>query len=297
MSVLDEEWMPRFALSVIAFSFVFLGFAQDTTSSAVVVVTAGSSWSAGGKTLSRAQQLALGRQLTKTGNAEPDLILDCGKAGWLSYRCGPAPCSVSACQTKIADITITRVDLLPNNGAESRSSGDSWFASLFKREPATLAVLGVREGGHLTDSVIDADASDLRLGPALNRVLEGKYCLRFSPLPGGEPGASKQAPLAWDRDTDPAGTVHLTGIRPGLYEVQKSGSEAAGACDFEADAIPAWILVAKPSDFPALKEQWTTVVTRLHDLEEGGASPTVLLTVRHAALAHLADSVQASKHE
>jgi hypothetical protein len=132
------------------------------------------------------------------------------------------------------------------------------------------------------------------LGPALNRVLEGKYCFHFTPLPPGDPKASKQALLDWDRSTDTSGIVQLPGVQPGLYTVEKSASEAAGNCQFEPESTPAWVLVANTSDFPGLTTQWKSLLGKLRDLEDEGASPTVLLTLRHAALAHLADSVHAA---
>lgn len=146
----------------------------------------------------------------------------------------------------------------------------------------------------MSDAVVQTTETELHLGSALNRVLEGTYCFRLKPIPPGNASGSRQGTLDWDRSTDPEGAVHLAGIQPGLYTIEKSGSEAAGACDFEADPTPAWILVASPASYQGLKSQWVDFTTQARKAEQEGASPTVLLTLRHAALAHLADSLGAS---
>ena len=124
----------------------------------------------------------------------------------------------------------------------------------------------------------------------LSRVLEGKYCLRFTPLPPGNSSLAKTVQIDWDRGTDAEGIVQVPTLKNGLYEVEKSDSEAGGSCTFQANPTPAWALVAPAGDFAALTAQWKEYSAHMRDMEHDGASPTVLLTVRHAALAHLADS-------
>ncbi|MBV9265909.1 MAG: hypothetical protein JO061_07060 [Acidobacteriaceae bacterium] len=286
--------MRGFAFCLVAFWFVAGGMAQDSASVTAVVVTAGKSWSAGGRKLSRGQTLAPGTELNQSGNESSDLILDCGSAGWLSYSCLQLPCTVHSCQLGSGAVRVLRVDLRAGNNG-STSPGHSWFPSLFRREPASVVVLGIREGGQVTDAVVAESGSTVHLGPALNRVLEGKYCFRFTPLPPGNPAASKEATLDWDRSADAEGVLEVPGIEPGLYAVQKSSSEASGACTFKSDANSAWVLVASTSDFPRLRSEWKDFTERIREIEREGASPTVLLTLRHAALAHLADSVQQGK--
>lgn len=283
--------MRLVALCLLTSAFAYRAPAQDG-SSPVVVVTPGKNWSAEGKGLSRSQKLAPGAPLDQKGTAaeSSDLILDCGSAGWLAYTCGKLPCAVHACQAKGDGLHITRVDLATKG--ESDSGGESWFSSLFRREPTTLAVLGVREGGHITDAVVPLTGAEVHLGPALKRVLEGTYCFRMTALPISVSSEHKQASLVWDRSVDAEGKVLVAGLGPGLYQIEKSASDGASGCTFESDAIPAWILIAKESDFPALDKRWKEITTRARDLENNGASPTILMTVRHAALAHLADSAQ-----
>jgi hypothetical protein len=258
---------------------------QDTS----VVVTAGKSWSANGKSLARGQTITPSVELSQEGTEPSDLILDCGKAGWLSYTCGKLPCTVRACQAKTENVSVLRVDLAAGSGEPSETSAD-WFASLFKLEPQSLEVLGVRAGGNVTEAVLRETGSDVHLGPALGRVLEGTYCFRFTPLRRGSNSAT-EATLKWDRDADFEGLVSLPGLHPGLYAVEKSSSEAAGACTFEHEANPAWVFIASASDFPGLASQWKRYAVQLNEMSKDGATPGVLLTVRHAALSHFAESV------
>ena len=129
---------------------VLSGFAYEAPTSALVVL-AGKNWSTKNQHLTRGQILPPDAQLSESGNSPSDLVLGCGKSGWLSYSCRLIPCDIKACQAKDSNVQLYRVDPDPN---EKQGASDGWFSSLFKREPATLAVLGVREGGNLTDSVI-----------------------------------------------------------------------------------------------------------------------------------------------
>jgi hypothetical protein len=289
--------MRRFvgSLCFLALAFVPHSVAQDDSD--FIVVLAGKTWSLNGTPVKRGQTLKPSSDLQENGSQPSDLVLGCGKAGWLSYSCVKVPCTVKSCQLKDSNVDVHRVDPAPRDGSAIAESGtkESWFSSLFRREPATLAVLGVREGGHITGSVLRSTGSEVHAGPALTRVLEGKYCLRFTPLPPGDSSAARTVTIDWDRSTDPEGVVQLPNLKPGLYVLDKSDSEAAGACTFPTDATPAWVLVSANDDFNALNARWKEYTTQMRETERVGASPTVLLTIRHAALAHLADSVAPSK--
>jgi hypothetical protein len=269
--------------------------AQEVPPSALVV-TAGKSWSAEGKPLARGRTLSPDAQVNQAGSERTALVLDCGKSGWLSYTCDKLPCTVQACRPTPDGVKAIRVDFATGaEAAHEAPASHGWFASLFTREPTALAVLGVRGETHVTESVLELNGSQVYLGPALNRVLEGTYCFRFTPLPSPNTSAARQAALNWDRSVDNKGAVNVAGIQPGLYATEKSDNDAAGACQFASEAVPTWVLLANSSDFPNLAAQWKTVRTQLSAMENEGVSPTVLLTVRHAALAHLADSISRSK--
>jgi hypothetical protein len=80
-----------------------------------------------------------------------------------------------------------------------------------------------------------------------------------------------------------------------LYTLEKSDSAAAGSCAFPLDSTPAWVLTAPDQDFGKLSASWKNYKSEMRTMEQDGASPTVLLTVRHAALAHLADTMAEGK--
>ena len=285
---------PVRRLTICAVTLVWLlpAFVQDTPSA--LIVSAGNSWSLNGKNITRGKTLPPGSKLQESPT-QTELVLGCDTAGWLSYTCKNRPCVITACQLKIPEGTVQRVDPQPTDGPASPASQENWFSSLFKREPATLAVLGVREGGHVSDAIVRQAGAEVHLAPALMRVLEGKYCFRFTPLPPGNPSLTRTATINWDRSTDAEGVVSLPGLPAGLYTLDKSDSEAGGSCTFQPDPTPPWILVTPDPAFTAVTTQWKDYLTQMREIERQGASPTVLLTVRHATLAHLADSLAGSK--
>jgi hypothetical protein len=93
---------------------------------------------------------------------------------------------------------------------------------------------------------------------ALNRVLEGQYCFQVSPLP-----ADAAAPAA-----------------------------GQDRCVVEDDAAPAWVVIAPQSDWPRLVAQWKSYRAWFRQLEDSGAAPGVVVTVRRAVLSSLADTVE-----
>lgn len=265
-------------------ALALLSFAQTT---AIKVVLAGKGWSLAGKALKADQTLSTGAQIAGASNESSDLVLNCGTdVGWLSYSCEKAPCQVTACRTNLENVMVQRVDAVP------RESSGSFLASLFRRDPAPVAVLASRAAGNIGDAVVLKTGDQIHLAPALNRVLEGKYCFRFSPLPAGS-SRPQTATLDWDRSTDSEGLLAAPELKPGLYSVEKSNSDAEGACSFDPDTARAWILVTGQSEFARVNEQWATYKEKLLAMENANASPDVVRITRHAILAQLADSTEA----
>ena len=277
----------------LACAVVLPGFAQNG-SAPVHVVIPGDSWSSGGKAISSERQsFPPNAEITGIVVNSSDLVVECENKVWIAYTCKKLPCRVMACSENVPkdNLDAKRVSPVIRGESSSSESSGGLFSSLFKRQPATLAVLGVREGGHPNDALVRQTGTELHLGPGLNRVLEGKYCFRFTPLPSGS-AAPQTAVMDWDRSTDSEGILQAPNLKPGLYTIEKSPSEAAGACTFEQEKTPAWILIASEADFTRLQPDWKDYTNQMHDIERSGASPTVLLTVRHALLARLADSTQ-----
>ncbi len=267
----------------LAVLWVVKGSAQEDKGSRVTVVLPVKGWSFEGRPIAEKDTLRRSADLIESGSEASDLVLDCGKDGWLSYYC-EKPCHVAAC----AAGNGKRVDPVTRGG----SSIVGLFASLVKREPTPLAVLGVRAGGNLTDAVVRQTGTEVHLAPALNRVLEGRYCFRFTPLPPGNPDATRTVTMDWDRSAESEGIVSIPNFRPGLYVLEKSTPGDSGNCVFDIDAVKAWALVTSDADFSGIEPQWKDYTAQLREIERSGASPGILLTVRHAILAHLADSIE-----
>jgi len=263
--------------------------AQDHGDSPIRVVHPGSGWSLGSHPLVRGQTLSPLAGITGSASESVDLLLDCGKVGWLSYSCTSHPCHVPVCSTSVNGAKVQRFDLAHNSKLPASKSGDSTFFSLLRREPVALAVLGVREGGNPNDAVVRITGTSVHLAPALNRVLEGHYCFRFTPLPAA--GATPQIfTMDWDRSLDSEGVMEAPALQAGLYAVEKSDAPGGASCNFESDAPKVWVLVASETDFLRIQPEWKSDAAQLHELELAGASPTILQTIRHAILANLADA-------
>jgi hypothetical protein len=256
--------------------------------SGIKVILGGKGWSLAGKDLTPGQTVPANAQITGASGESSDLLLDCGPgAGSLSYSCKNAPCMVMACRTNLENVNVQRVDALP------RESSGSFFSALFRRDPAPVALLASRAAGNISDAVVTQTGDQVHLAPALNRVLEGKYCFRFTPLPETNRSTIETATMNWDRTSDAEGLLSAPKLRPGLYSVEKSNSDAEGACTFDPDTPRAWILVTPEAEFAHTNQVWTEFKQKLRAMEDENVSPDVVRTTRHAILAHLADSAEA----
>jgi hypothetical protein len=264
------------------FLFVAVLLAPIQAQETVRVVSSGR-WHQKGKstTLVRDQQLADSEPLI--GSKESgDLILQCPRQGLLMFSCS-ADCEARAClreQTKdlkVQQPLIAHVQQL--------------FALLLKREPAELAVAGVRAAGGPNDAVVMQTAQGVHWGPALNRVLEGRYCFRLTHLPASG-GAAREFTLDWDRSVEKEGIAAVPNLARGLYRFEEGRPAANGACRIDAGSAAAWVLVTPQARFAAIDKQWEDDSAKIDDLEQSGTSTSALMALRHGVLAGLADSVE-----
>jgi hypothetical protein len=161
------------------------------------------------------------------------------------------------------------------------------------REPKQLVMAAARSGGNPNDAVVALDERGVHWGPALMRVLEGRYCLQLSQLPAGTSGGDATALLDWDRAVDAEGVASTPGVSPGLHALQKGSPGSNGSCEFDADGTTAWVLVVPAPEFQRLDAAWKQQAVSIADLERGGISLATATTVRHAVLADLAATVAA----
>ena len=243
----------------------------------VGVASAPPGWSKNGQDLHRGYKgLKQGEPLMARSDA--DLVLEC-PVGLLTYSCRAYPCRVNACaETPSPGITIHR--------SKGLLSG---LAALLTREPKEPVIAAARAGGNPSDAVVLRDEKGVHLGPALNRVLEGRYCFRFSSLPLGRSQPSTLT-LDWDRSVDAEGVAQAPALQPGLYALEKGVAGAGNDCRLDMDAPPAWVLVAQAGDFNRLSAEWKQQASAIAQLEQSGASLAAVTTVRHTVLAHLAES-------
>jgi hypothetical protein len=215
-----------------------------------------------------------------TGNpAAGELIVDCPKQGWKFYFCN------DQCDRLVCDAAE------PEGPLQKLKYALNYTEAFLRREPKEGVTLGVRSGGNPADAVLLQNAQGVHWGPALNRVIEGSYCLRLNPLPAPARPAPQVFPLAWDRDTDPEGVGQPRSLLPGLYTLDKGAPGAGGACNVDPDETAAWVLIAVETQFAQLNAQWKERATDLAQLERAGVPPSVMANLRHAILAALADGV------
>ena len=240
------------------------------------VINADKAWN-----LSAGQKLRAGETLSSK-EANQDAIVDCKSAGWFAYTCLTPACSVKVCSKAIQGGESRRVD--PSGQTPARSLSDALFA----RSQTLFVNAAVRGGREPNDAVLFEDAQGVHWGPALKRVLEGEYCFRLTRLPPA--GARPQVfSLKWDRRKDPEGVMAVPGATPGTYTLEKGAPDGSG-CRVDADAAPAWILIARAPDFSRIEAQWKQDSAWTDRLDESGASQLVVVTVRRALLASLADA-------
>jgi len=249
---------------------------QDQKSTPRRVVSADVAWTHDrGKPLLRGVMVQENELLS--ADAPGDVSIECND-GVRVYSC-PKACSAGACADTM------------NNGTTHLVKLGRYWDALVRREPREPALAAARAGGNPSDAVVAVDDRGIHWGPALTRVLEGRYCLMSSLLPQGSAPAQSVV-IEWDRATDPEGVVPSSTIGPGLYSVQK-GTPNGGACQVDADGTSAWVLVVRRSDFAGIDAEWKKQAASSTELERAGASISTVSAVRHAILAGLADSIAA----
>jgi hypothetical protein len=245
------------------------------------VVNAGKGWSYANKILIRGQLIEIDPAQIKPqlagGKSAGELLLDCPR-GLVKYVCDDK-CGIPACADKF--------HIAHANTTEFPPWAKGMMRPFLTREPREVATLGVRGGGNPTDAVLLMDAKGIHWGPALARVLEGRYCLRLTPLPSG---AARVVAIDWDRATDAEGIAQASGVAAGIYSLDKGTPGAGDVCALEKDAKAAWVVIAPEAQFNRISPGWKQRSTELTQLERSDAGPDVVATLRHAVLASLVDS-------
>lgn len=256
---------------------------QEADRSEITVYNPGKGWSVGAKLITQGQHLPANAYLdgyADSARRDSELVLQCGKDRILFYQCKEPPCQVRACNTQGSGVSAVELPFT------TVPKPDSYFV----RQPRALVVLAVRAGGNVMDAVLLQKGAEVHWAPALKRVLEGRYCMLLTPLPANGSASARSFTLDWDRSVDSEGIVSLPSLQPGTYAVQKGTPQADGACAFDSDAYPAWVLIAPEGDFERVNTRWKESAAQFRQLEMSGIGQTALVTLRHAVLADLADS-------
>jgi hypothetical protein len=261
--------------SLLALSLVQIGSAQGRSR----VLSADSGWTANGQRLLRG--MTIDSKSTLASDAIGDLILECDQ-GTLYYKCTTSKCE---------KVEFCPKEPVKNAGVEIRPIGlRARLSALLTREPREPVLAAARAGGDPNDAVLLLDERGVHWGPALARVLEGKYCLRLEPVPSSAT-PPRSVTIDWDRALDSEGVGAAAGVQPGLYSLQKGTPAIGGACQADTDGTTAWVLIASGKEFPTLNATWKEQAAVAADLERSGATRSSVTAVRHTALAGLADSI------
>jgi hypothetical protein len=253
----------------------------------VRVVLSGKCWKLGSQLVTRGSTYSVLAEFVGTKDSG-DLLLDCGNSGSFAYTCSKDRCQVPACSTAADGVTV-HVIRQPESAGESKS-GFSFLASLLRREPRPVAVLGVRGVGDPNDAVLLEQGRSIHWGPSLKGVSEGQYCFRLTSLPHDNSSDSIVFQLNWDRSSDPGGVGQVPNVAPGLYQLEKGATGAAGACTTSPESVPAWVLILGEPEFSRADQAWKNYAPDLRDLRTSGASSVLQTTIRHAVLAYLSEA-------
>lgn len=248
----------------------------------VRVMKADAGWTAKSKILLRGQQLPVSEEIvfTKSNQGKASaLLLDCPGEGIHFYSCSSGNCRYSACG-KNASVKLEH-PVSASHGVRKRLS-----ELLDDREPHGYVTAAARATNIPNDALLLSDSRGVHWGPALRRVLEGRYCITLKRL-GAQAKPSSFA-INWDSSVDPEGILSVPGLQPGGYSLEKGRSDT---CKADADIPPAWIVITSQPQFGKLNADWLRTTNELEKLADV-ASPDAILTARHAYLAGLADVVE-----
>jgi hypothetical protein len=260
-------------------------FAQD----AAQVVHADPEWRTGGRAPQPGERIKLGTELRSSSSG--DLLLNCGRQGLVSYSCRSQNCAVQACSTQSTQGVVLRT-VEPQAAGISASAAQlaAYFQGLFLRQPKTPVLAVSRAGGSPNDAILLQDAKGVHWGPALARILEGRYCFRLTTLTPGRTAAARNFTINWDRDVDAEGAIAVAGLAPGSYVLEK-GMTSGNSCATDPDAAPAWVLITSSANFERASADWKQGQSKLNNLEASNLGPSVVATLRHALLASIEDSL------
>jgi|GEM_PF-1472693 hypothetical protein len=255
-----------------------------------VQVVSAKDWFLGTREIANGEGLPALAELT-AGKSPSELILSCN-SGLLTYTCETHPCTCGkhACRVPVC---ATRVEGIRVNPKAPAPVPPNMLESFLRHQPKDPVTLGVRAGGNPNDAVVLQTADTVHWAPALDRVLEGSYCFRLSPLPAASSPAPTIFNLNWDRSVESEGIAPVPTLRPGAYLLMKGEPGPGPSCRFDdPDAAPAWVVVAPEPAFTRVNTEWNAYGPQLTELEQSDASPTVVSTVRRAILSSLADSIE-----
>jgi hypothetical protein len=248
------------------------------------LVSSGKGWLIDGHLTTRGTVLPETSVVSGTVN-DGELIVECPK-GWIQYMCGDK-CRFPPCFDKtdtkpaVGKITVKELGM-----------GSRFLNALVVREPKDVVTLGVRAGGNPSDALLLEDARGVHWGPALNRVLEGHYCLRLIPLPSGP---VRTFSLDWDRSSDSEGVGAAPNLTGGVYSLQKGTPGSGSACTVDPDSVPAWVTILSQDQYANAIAVWKTESARITQIERSRAGPDAAAILRHAVLASLADSTASQR--
>ncbi len=243
-------------------------------------------WKLGSADVNPKDMLPRGAEVS--GPAGGDLILKCSDTLYYSYSC-PRECKVPACQGQVPGVAVNPVNLHQHTEGKTGFL-EGLFAALFVRAPVLPVAAASRAGGNPNDAVVLQRGAEIHWGPALRRVIEDTYCFQLKRLPSS--GEVRSFSLAWDKAADAEGIAKLPDLKPGAYELAKGSPGANGTCRLDEDGLPAWVVLAPENQFARANADWNGYRDTLAELEKSGASPTLVLAVRRAALSGIADSVE-----
>lgn len=261
--------------------------AQKAPSGVAKVINADPGWTFDGSRIDRGDQLPATAHLD--GPAVATVILDCDSSVWLSYSCGAGPCSIPVCANPVPGVIVRNVN--PYAHSPQSRSLIALFQSLLSREPKSPETAAARAGGNPSDAVVLQTPEGIHWGPALQRVLEGRYCFRLSQLPVRTTGFTKTFTLDWDRSLEAEGIAQIRDLMPGAYALEKGTPGPNESCRMDPEGVAAWVVVTPEPDFRRVSAEWKDDSVWLAQLERSGASRSTVMTIRHAILAGLADSL------
>lgn len=204
-------------------------------------------------------RIELGQAVTSMSTARPR-----SDEGWLVIHL--VDDRIIRCE--VGNLGACARPLVLNGRSAGRGRFFTAIAFLLTGQPELYEVVMSRgrDEDNLREAVVALDHGTVDVGPVFDKMREGRYHLRLSPV---RPDATRKKydPLVFDWRRGASSKITVAGLTPGLYRVLLLDEQK----DDEPTGDDAWILVSDAGQFPKVSAKFQGAVEWSRKWHEGAA--------------------------